>query len=176
MSINREEWRWVPGYENLYMVSDLGNVMATEPRRGSQVFKPMRQSMTGSGYPKVVLRKRGKSTNAMVHRLVAAAFLPNPEHKDEVNHIDGNKKNNRLANLEWVTRSENALHASRVLGKHGGGVEHSVKITPDIAREIFTADGSFASIGRKYGISDVMVSRIKHRKAWREATCQLTNA
>lgn len=174
MSMSEETWRDAPGYDGLYMVSDLGNVASLGGRKGSEPFKVLRQSYMGSGYRKVTLRKNGAHVNASVHRMVAMAFVPNPENKPFVNHIDGNKENNAASNLEWVNRSENAMHASRVLGRHGGGVCRSVKITESEAVEIFKSDEPASAIARKYGISDTMVRRIKQRKAWREATCQLT--
>lgn len=64
-------------------------------------------------YPKVRLFSNGRSIEKTIHRLVAEAFIPNPLGKTEVNHIDGNKLNNQVENLEWVTRSENELHAFR---------------------------------------------------------------
>lgn len=82
-----------------------------------------------TGYKVVILGGRVKPENYYVHRLVAEAFCPNPEKKRCVNHIDGNKCNNAADNLEWVTYSENQLHAYRVLGRPtplgrdlGGGV------------------------------------------------------
>lgn len=174
MSERRENWRWVPGYEHLYMVSDYGNVMSVNPRKGSQPFKPLRLSSCGSGYQKVVLRKDGQSSNVMIHRIVASAFLPNPEHKDEVNHKDGDKSNNSVSNLEWVTRSENQRHSVDILGNRHVGTEHPVKINAEIARRIYRAEGSYSSIAREYGIIDTMVRNIKTGKSWKRATCHLT--
>jgi hypothetical protein len=67
------------------------------------------------GYLKVRLFKNGKSVTREVQRFVAEAFIPNPEHKEQVNHIDGNKHNNNVSNLEWTTPRENTLHSYRVL-------------------------------------------------------------
>lgn len=172
MSINREVWRWVPGYDGRYLVSDLGNVAAAGGVRGSEPYKILRQFSGNSGYKKVSLRDGTKARNVMVHRIVAMAFVPNPSNKTVVNHIDGNKLNNRSENLEWVTPSENAYHSVRTLGNRHGGVEHSVKLSPDQAREIFESDLSNSELSRIYGISDTMVSRIKKRKAWRSVTCR----
>ena len=69
------------------------------------------------GYIQYELSKNNRKKFFKAHRLVAIAFLPNPENKREVNHIDGNKHNNRVDNLEWATTSENQLHANYVLGK-----------------------------------------------------------
>ena len=172
--MSEEVWRDVPGYEGLYMVSDMGNVLSLGGRKGSEPMKVLRQSLMSSGYKKVCLRKNGAAKNVSVHRMVAAAFVPNPNNKSEVNHKDGDKHNNMASNLEWVTKSENALHASRVLGRKGRGVEHSVKLTANEAVEIFRSSEPTASLAAKYGVSDTMIRRIKQGKSWKDAICRLT--
>lgn len=116
--------------------------------------------------------KNHKAKNVLIHRAVALAFIPKPDGKDFVNHIDGNPQNNVVENLEWVTRSENCLHAVRVLGKKHGGGERSVKLNKQQVAEIFKSNLSNVALSRMYGVSDVMVSRIKRRKSWRSITCQ----
>ena len=71
----------------------------------------MKVQTDGWGYPRVSLLNNGHKSTKYVHRLVADAFIKNPLNKPEINHIDGNKLNNRIDNLEWVTRSENEIHA-----------------------------------------------------------------
>lgn len=73
--------------------------------------KPMKSYIINSGYAAIKLTVKGKRFSKLVHRLVAEHFIPNPENKKEVNHIDGNKLNNNVCNLEWVTSSENKQHA-----------------------------------------------------------------
>lgn len=120
----QERWRDVPEYEGLYAVSQLGRVRSL-PRykvngisgvllMKGRVLAPV---TTREGYSRVCLMKNGKRKNFAIHRLVALAFLPNPENKPTVNHIDGNKLNNRLNNLEWATYSENEQHSYAVLSK-----------------------------------------------------------
>lgn len=104
LGANMEQWRDAPGYEGLYLVSDLGRVKTCATGRiKAQVF--------AGKYLQACLSKNGKAINKSVHRLVALAFIPNPDGKPEVNHIDGNKANNTASNLEWVTSSGNKLHA-----------------------------------------------------------------
>jgi len=76
--------------------------------------KFINQHNDGNGYLIVKIRINNKSKNIKVHRLVAQSFIENPENKPQVNHIDGNKTNNDLSNLEWVTRSENIKHAFKI--------------------------------------------------------------
>lgn len=103
-----ETWKDVPGYEGLYQVSDLGRVKGV--KRG-KVLSPYTMK---NGYLYVTLSKKSKEKCLPVHRLVAAAFVPNPEGKSEVNHIDANKLNAKASNLEWVTPKENTAHAKRM--------------------------------------------------------------
>ncbi len=106
-----EIWRDIQGYEGLYQVSNFGRVKSLKTNRilkGSQI---------NSGYLEVVLCKNKIHKHLLVHRLVAQAFIENSNNKKEVNHIDGDKQNNNVINLEWVTRSENELHSYQSLGK-----------------------------------------------------------
>lgn len=103
-------WIDVPGYEGLYQVSDQGQVRNT---RTGKTLRPDR-SVHG-GYTRVTLSRGNKTARYRTHRLVALAFLPNPENKPQVNHKNGIKTDNRVANLEWCTASENQLHSRREL-------------------------------------------------------------
>lgn len=97
----------VKGYEAHYGVDRFGNVYSL---KGGKVVK-RKLSVSKQGYYCVGLKDNDRIKNARVHRLVAEAFIPNPENKPYINHIDGNKKNNCVDNLEWCTPSENSRHA-----------------------------------------------------------------
>lgn len=96
---NAEEWKVIDRYEK-YKVSNKGRVMSlTSYRKGEEMI--MKQPINGNGYRKLNLLKKGKRKNMLVHRLVAFAFLDNPDNKKWVKHIDGNRLNNRVDNLLW---------------------------------------------------------------------------
>lgn len=111
----------IPGYENAYEIREDGTVLSL-PRevlgRDGTVYPFKAKQITPiankrTGYFQVSLWKNNKGTWFYIHRLLAQAFIPNPEGKPEVNHKDGNRQNNSLDNLEWATRIENAQHAVR---------------------------------------------------------------
>lgn len=111
-----EEWRDIEGYEGFYQVSNLGRVRSlTRPIHNyMKPGKVLAQHDNGHSYVSVGLHKPGMvNKHAYVHRLVAKAFIPNPDNLPEVNHKDFNKKNNTVENLEWVTSSDNKYHFRR---------------------------------------------------------------
>lgn len=97
----KELWKDIPNYEGIYQVSNFGNV-----RNKEKIIS----QFNNKGYMCVSLYKSTRK-NLRVHRLVAEVFIENPDNKREVNHIDGNKRNNKVTNLEWVTSRENKIHA-----------------------------------------------------------------
>ena len=120
-----EVWRPVVGWEGLYEVSNLARVRSVEcdtiryrngkpityHKRGGKVIKG---KVMPNGYIMVRLHKDGEETNALAHRLVAQAFIPNPDNLPEINHKDGNRANNQVSNLEWCTAQENTIHSWRM--------------------------------------------------------------
>lgn len=105
-----EKWKDIAGYEGLYQVSNLGRIKSLSNRSNHKNEIIMKEHIV-TGYSQVVLTKNGKGKNFKVHRLVAFAFIRNPYEFPEVNHINGNKQDNRVSNLEWVTTSQNVNHA-----------------------------------------------------------------
>lgn len=105
-----EVFRPVEGYEGLYEVSNLGRVKSLKWGK-ERILKP---GMDGCGYLKANLYKEGKIKHFMVHRLVAQAFIPNPEGLPQINHKDEDKTNNRVDNLEWCTAKYNSNYGTRI--------------------------------------------------------------
>lgn len=132
-----EIWKDIIGYEGLYQVSNLGKIRSFDrPIRTGKGNATRRihgrihkQTIDAWGYSCVSLNKQGVGKKSKVHRIVAIAFIPNPENKRGVNHIDGDKQNNQVTNLEWATIKENNDHAIE------SGI-HSAKLNLRTARII----------------------------------------
>lgn len=116
-----EIWKDVKGYEGIYKISNRGNIKSIDRiskaiRKNkiiSQKFKgqALRPFISTTGYFTIKLTKNNNYKSFKIHRLIAIHFIPNPDNKAEVNHIDGNKLNNDINNLEWATHLKNMRHA-----------------------------------------------------------------
>src|SRR3990167_3057603 len=112
----------------------------------------------------------GKKRDKLVHRLVAEVFIPNPENKPQVNHLDGNKLNNDLSNLEWATPSENQIHAFKLGLNHTRRKTGGVKLNLEIASEIvkLRKEGlSLTKISNKYNVTRGCIADVVQGKTWR---------
>lgn len=132
-----EIWKDIEGYEGLYQISSFGNIRSFYKhnfRKGDVL-----RTFNNGGYRRALLYKDGVSKKILVHRLVANAFIPKVEGKPLVNHIDGNRTNNRVDNLEWCTNQENIIHAVKM-----GTVstENAVKKLMKPVKQ-FTKDGQY---------------------------------
>lgn len=176
-----EVWKDIEGFEGLYQISSLGNVKTLSygpknVRQLSNKSKILKQSLSSSGYLHVQLYKQGKSKTIMTHILVAKAFVDNPSNKREVNHIDGNKSNNNMNNLEWVTRSENLSHAIKLglrkppmlnkKGKDNKNRKPVIQYSKD--GELIKTWDSIADAARYYGTTISAISSCTHG---RKKTC-----
>lgn len=159
-------WKDIKGYEGLYQVSDNGEVRSldrhcTGSRNRLLKGRTLKQTKTTTGYSKVELCKDGHAISKKVHRLVAIAFIQNPNNLPCVNHIDNNPSNNNASNLEWCTQAENVLHAVSI-----GARKKKPKprvATDDIVAKVldeyipYDRDHSIRAIARRLGISDATI-------------------
>lgn len=181
-----EEWRTIPGYEGYYEVSNMGRVRSLDRIKRSgygstskikgKVLKPGR---TLRGYTQVNLYKDGNSEMLLLHRIVAKVFIPNNDSKEKrtVNHIDGNKENNCINNLEWATYSENHIHAFKHGLRHwkdGMGLKSIPVVQLNRETGEFIAEyPSIASAGRTFdtdvtsSIRDCCNGKLHHTKGYK---------
>lgn len=151
-----EIWKDITGWENLYKISNLGNVYSC---KSDMILKPSNKK----GYLVVKLQNYKRKKTVPIHRLVASAFIPNPENKKEVNHIDCNKENNNVNNLEWCTRQENHYHKClNGLNKTEQAVEKNKK--PIILINNNKRYESMMDACRDLGLSVANVSRVCNHK------------
>ena len=170
-----EEWCHVK-WDETYIVSNFGNVLSLWFNSKLTGFvkrkKPLKLKPTKSGgYLSVCLRVG----IIRINRLVAIHFVPNPDHKPEVNHLDGNKLNNIYSNLEWSTRSENVLHAYRQLKVYHVCGENSRKSNlknKDVA-VIFKSTLPAKELCDRFGVGRKSIENIRNGRSWTHITKQL---
>ena len=162
------KWKDIKGYENLYKISNLGEVKSL-PRKTTKggIIKPNRTT----SYQRICLVKNGFIKSYSIHRLVALAFIPNPQSKPYVNHKNGIRSDNRAINLEWVTPSENNLHAFRnnLSQSHKGSKHPLAKLTEKEVLNIRKLANKYSQqyIAKIYGVSFQCISDIVCRKKWK---------
>ena len=168
-----EVWRWIRGYEGLYQISNYGRLKSF-PRKGTgKEIKILRPKLKKNGYLEISLRKKGVRKSYSIHRLVAEAFIPNPENKPHVNHKDGNKFDNYFENLEWVTQLENMEHAKNT-GLIKSGVENpNAKLTEEQVHQIrenyipFDKELGIHALARKFNMSVLNMFKIINGKTYK---------
>lgn len=162
-----EIWKDVIDYEDEYEVSDLGNI-----RRKP---KNLKQAVSPHGYNTLSLSKNGVCKTKLVHRVVAEAFLPNVDNKEQVNHMDCDKLNNNKENLEWMTPMENTLHAvdnDRQRDQNGENnnmsklTEKDVLLIRDMLGDGVTAYKIHKEWYPNLGLQTIY--NIKQRKTWKQ--------
>jgi hypothetical protein len=160
-----EEWKGISGYIGLYQVSSNGEVFSMSINRNMSIQTDL------NGYLYIRLYNKLKSKSFKIHRLVAFHFIQNEQNLPWVNHIDGNKSNNCVNNLEWCTQSENEKHAHRIGLKNHKGENHPCsKFSDNLIREIrrlFDDEKlSQREIGRRTKMDFRTIHKIVHRQRW----------
>lgn len=175
-----EIWKPCHIWGDKYLISNFGGVKSL----GETWFKGknsliqissserlVKSSIDRYGYLKVTLSKNKEIKFFTVHRLVALAFLPNPLQKETVNHIDGNKLNNNINNLEWLTAKENQQHGWKIglykgSRKNFGSKSRLSKLNDDLVREIKKSELSTRLLANKYGVHHSIIGGIKKGIRW----------
>jgi hypothetical protein len=168
-----EIWKNVIGFEGSYQVSNLGRVksLARVDRSGHKLQERiLKNTIDSYGYLVVGLFKNSVNHTHKVHRIVATIFIPNPENKPQVNHINGNKLNNIVDNLEWATHQENKTHSCITGLAARGSRVHLAKLTESDIPEIRTrllAGELNGDIAKDYGVTWSTIDCIKKRVTWK---------
>ena len=164
----KEIWKPIPGFENFYEASTLGQIRAFRTK------KVLKTYTINSGYQCIKFTVNSQRTSHLVHRLIATTFIDNPLEKATVNHIDGNKDNNYLSNLEWNTISENHLHAyatdlhskelckSYIGRKHAKSITKYHNVTYDKSRDKYSAKVTHNSINYGFKRFDTELEAALH--------------
>lgn len=162
-----EQWKPIPNFEE-YQASNTGKVKITanSATRKERILKPLIQNR---GYYRVALYKNNKPKFESIHRIIAKLFIPNPENKSQVNHIDGDKSNNHSENLEWCTARENIDHAvinrMSACGERNGKAKlKAIDIT--LIKEKLNNREPVKDIANAYNVSIHTIYDIKNNKTW----------
>lgn len=175
LNLSTEKWKDIEGFEGYYQVSNHGNVRSldrtvyyVDGRVAKYKGQPVASNIRPNGYVKVNLYRDHKMKNLSVHRLVALAFVPNPNKYPIINHIDEIKNNNHFKNLEWCTSAYNSNYGT---GKYRSAAKNSVPVkgvhreTGDIVYLKSMADGSNHGF-TPTGISDVCLGRYETHRGY----------
>jgi hypothetical protein len=159
----------IPFAKNYYLDQD-GSIYSCFRNWNKRKLNPTVDYKAG-GYKRLkVILDSGEKVSMFVHRLMALTYLDNPENKEEVNHIDGNKLNNKLSNLEWVTKKENMLHAHKLKLRDNTGEGNPRKVlNEEEVIEIYNKsyDGArVCDLADEYGVSRPTISDIKAKRNW----------
>jgi DNA-binding transcriptional regulator YiaG len=166
--INQQE-KWLPvnGFEEQYMVSNFGRVK--RKFKFNEKFLPGNRNK--DGYLTILLVNKTNRSCQYIHRMVAINFIPNPENKKTVNHIDGNKENNHIDNLEWATHSENHLHAFKKLNRKSSTNRYwgrTGKLKPNEVLFIRNSNLKGVELAKMFNVSKGTISNILAMKRWKQ--------
>lgn len=156
-------WKYViiDGIKTDYMISNTGRLASLK------MCRDMKPAAGSDGYLETVIRVNGEKRNVAIHRLVALAFIPNPEHLAEVNHKDGNKNNNNVWNLEWMTHYDNVIHAIETgLRDNYLPKKYSKKKIHKVCK-LLEKGLDPSEISKRTGVSKSVIKSIRRGKSWK---------
>lgn len=163
-----EVWEPIPDFGK-YKVSNFGRVKSFH----NSTVKILKPAISKYGYLRIELNERGKVKKFFVHRLVALCFIPNPQNKPYINHLDGHKLNCHVSNLEWCTSSENRQHAfdTGLIIKHEGQDHHRAKLTNKQVRYIRDNPDNLNQyeLADLFGVCQSQISHIRHGEYYKRA-------
>lgn len=178
-----EAWYPFPGYESYFEITRSGRVRSIPRYVNSPAVAGGKRMIRGrelklqsvKGYPAFLTRGAGRKTTIYVHRAIATLFVPNPDGKPHVNHIDGDKANNDPSNLEWVTHKENMRHAFATGLAHypkvgSGDKSPTAKLDwPKVRqmRKLLSAGETQLSVARRFGVATGTVGFIARNETWK---------
>lgn len=179
--LTRERWKWVPGQEHLYQVSDCGRVRSFRvcgrgARRSRTTPRLISLQRTRKGYLKAPLSIGGAKRQMFVHRLVLLAFVGKPADGEECAHLDGDAGNNQLANLRWVSKSSNNLmkaeHGTVLRGERNLASKLSSSDVRCILGLLEECEWSLAGIARAFDVSPRAIAKIRDGETWNEVAAK----
>lgn len=169
-----EAWRDVVGYEGIYQVSNLGRVKSLDRRNHRKhAYKGKIKKLTDlKGYKAVRLCKTGSQNTSLVHRLVAACFIPNAKNLPDINHKNCIKSDNRVENLEWISEKDNTKHAilngrmNHLFGENNSLSKLTIRDVNEIRGLYLTGKYTHQEISKIYGVKKSVIGKVVNNTNW----------
>lgn len=176
--LTNEIWKPIIGYEGLYEVSSLARIRTVErifiKINGQKIVikeRILKQGLNTAGYLSVGIYRNTKSTSTRVHRIFATAFIPNPQSKPNINHINGVKTDNRIENLEWCTQKENIQHAFRTGLVNNTGINNGQCLLNEkkvlAIKKLLLSGITQKEIAGKYSVTRSCILKIHRKESWK---------